>query len=619
MLSGLAQRWSLTWRRANAALLRLFLRLVPSETHRVFALTLIAGASCGLAAVFFHLSIIGTEKRLIGTAMSASGRSWIWWTILTPTVGGLLSGVLLQYAFPGARGSGIPQVKVAYAIKDGRVPLREAVGKFLVGVLQIGTGSSLGREGPTVHICAGVASTLGRSAALSRESLKRLLPVGAAAGIAAAFNAPIAAITFTLEEVVGDLDQAVLAWIVVAAAIAAGIERAILGEHPVFTISKHYGLEHFSSLLFYAALGVAAALVSLAFTESLLSVRKWFQRMSLIPAWTRPGAGGLVTGLLAVAAFYWLGVSGVTGGGYGTLSLALSGGLAFRALLVLCVFKLIATVFSYGSGGAGGIFAPALFIGGMLGGAFGYFDHSLFHHGGNELGSFALVGMGAVFAGIIRAPITSVLIIFEMTGSYELILPLMISNMTSYALARHFRPTPIYEALLEQDDIHLPHRDGRVSHALERLTIGSAMTTRPVAISATATIADALQQVESHDYSTYPVIDSEGRFLGLVTKARLRRNAAAEGAAKQRVNSIIERVSHVQPEHTLVRAVVRMEKSGRRQLAVVDRQRGNKLIGLLTMSDIVRAHAHAALEVGDPDRTVSPGFIEGTDAFEEKS
>jgi CIC family chloride channel protein len=597
----------------------LFLRLVPSETHRVFALTLIAGASCGLAAVFFHLSIIGTEKRLIGSAMSASGRSWIWWTILTPTVGGLLSGVLLQYAFPGARGSGIPQVKVAYAIKDGRVPLREAVGKFLVGVLQIGTGSSLGREGPTVHICAGVASTLGRSAALSRESLKRLLPVGAAAGIAAAFNAPIAAITFTLEEVVGDLDQAVLAWIVVAAAIAAGIERAILGEHPVFTISKHYGLEHFSSLLFYAALGVAAALVSLAFTESLLGVRKWFQRMSLIPAWARPGAGGLVTGLLAVAALYWLGVSGVTGGGYGTLSLALSGSLAFRALLVLCVFKLIATVFSYGSGGAGGIFAPALFVGGMLGGAFGYFDHSLFHHGGNELGSFALVGMGAVFAGIIRAPITSVLIIFEMTGSYELILPLMISNMTSYALARHFRPTPIYEALLEQDDIHLPHRDGRVSHALERLTIGSAMTTRPIAISATATIAEALQQVESHDYSTYPVIDSEGGFLGLVTKARLRRNAAGEGAAKQRVNSIIERVSHVQPEHTLVRAVVRMDKSGRRQLAVVDRQRGNKLIGLLTMSDIVRAHAHAALEVGDPDRTVSPGFIEGTDAFEEKS
>ena len=214
--------------------------------------------------------------------------------------------------------------------------------------------------------------------------------------IAAAFNAPIAAVTLTIEEVVGDLDQAVLAWIVVAAAIAAGIERAVLGEHPVFTISKHYGLEHFSSLLFYAVLGVAAAVISLVFTDSLLILRKRFQRMKLLPAWARPGVGGLVTGGLAVAAIYWLGTNGVTGGGYGTLSLALSGSLAFRALLVLCVFKLIATVFSYGSGGAGGIFAPALFIGGTLGGVFGYFDHSLFHHSGNELGSFALVGMGAV-------------------------------------------------------------------------------------------------------------------------------------------------------------------------------------------------------------------------------
>src|SRR5436190_258478 len=520
-LPELAQRLSLNLRRANATLLRLFLRLVPSETHRVFALTLIAGASCGHAAVLFHLSIIGAENRLIDRAMNASGTSWIWWTIITPTVGGLLSGALLQYVVPGARGSGIPQVKVAYAIKGGRVPFREAVGKFLVGVLQIGTGSSLGREGPTVQICAGVASTLGRSAALSRENLKRLLPVGAAAGIAAAFNAPIAAVTFTIEEVVGDLDQAVLAWIVVAAAIAAGIERAVLGEHPVFTISAHYGLEHFSSLLFYAALGVAAAIISLVFTESLVGLRMWFRRLTLLPDWAKPGVGGLVTGGLAVAAIYWLGINGVTGGGYGTLSMALSGNLAFRALLLLCILKLVATLFSYGSGGAGGIFAPALFIGGTLGGVFGYFDHSLFQHNGNELGSFALVGMGAVFAGIIRAPITSVLIIFEMTGSYDLILPLMISNMTAYALARHVRPIPIYEALLEQDEIHLPHRDGRVAHALERLRVGHAMTTAPVTISSSATVTEAIGQVGNLEHSTYPVVDDGYRFIGMISEVRL--------------------------------------------------------------------------------------------------
>src|SRR4029079_7294369 len=433
----------------------------------------------------------------------------------------------------------------AYAIKGGRVPFREALGKFLVGVLQIGTGSSLGREGPTVQICAGVASTLGRSAALSRENLKRLLPVGAAAGIAAPFNAPIAAVTFTIEEVVGDLDQAVLAWIVVAAAVAAAVERAVLGEHPVFTISKHYGLEHFSSLLFYAALGVAAAIVSLVFTESVLGLRRWFLRITLLPAWVKPGVGGLVTGGLAVIAIYWLGIHRVTGGGYGTLSLAFAGNLAFQALLLLCVFKLVATLFSYASGGAGGIFAPALFIGGTLGGVFGYLDTALFHHAGNELGSFALVGMGAVFAGIIRAPITSVLIIVEMTGSYDLILPLMISNMTAYALARRVQPTPIYEALLLQDQIHLPHRRGPVSHALEQLTVSDAMTSNLIVLPAEETLAMALERIRPYNFSTYPVVDRQQRFLGLVTEARIRRSLAEDG--KQSIGELADQTPSLSP------------------------------------------------------------------------
>jgi CIC family chloride channel protein len=453
-----SRKWFKRWRKVNLLLLRIFLRVMPSENQRVFAVALVAGALCGLAAVSFHLAIIAAEGNLIDRAFHLPGWTWIWWTILIPTIGALICGAILQYIVPGARGSGVPQVKVAYAVKGGRVPFVEAAGKFVVGVLQIGSGSSLGREGPTVQICAGVASTLGRAAALSRENLRRLLPVGAAAGIAAAFNAPIAAVTFTIEEVVGDLDQAVLAWIVVAAAVAAAVERSILGEHPVFTIAQNYGLDHASSLISYAALGVAASVASLIFTDSLLGLRKRFKRMSWIPQWIQPGIGGLVAGILAAIALGYLRSDGITGGGYSTLSEALSGSIAMRVLLVLCVFKLVATVFSYASGGAGGIFAPALFIGGMLGGVFGYVDKLVFHHGGTDVGAFALVGMGAVFAGIIRAPITSVLIIFEMTGSYGLILPLMISNMTAFTFARHFRPSPIYEALLHQDRIYLPHR-----------------------------------------------------------------------------------------------------------------------------------------------------------------
>ena len=604
-------KWTRSWRDLNLTLLRLFLRLVPAETHRVFAVALVAGGLCGLAAVSFHLAIIWAESRLIERAFTAAGRTWIWWTILVPTFGGLICGAILQYGIPGARGSGVPQVKVAYAVRGGRVPFLEALGKFVVGVIQIGSGSSLGREGPTVQICAGVASTLGRAAALSRENLRRLLPVGAAAGIAAAFNAPIAAVTFTIEEVVGDLDQAVLAWIVVAAAVAAAIERSILGVHPVFTVAGNYGLDHASSLITYAVLGLAAAVVSLVFTESLLGLRKRFQRLTMIPAWMRPGVGGLVTGVLAVVALASLNKNGITGGGYATLSDALSGSIAIRALLILCVLKLVATVFSYASGGAGGIFAPALFIGGMLGGVFGYVDHFVLQHGSSDLGAFALVGMGAVFAGIIRAPITSVLIIFEMTGSYGLILPLMISNMTAFALARHFRPIPIYEALLQQDRIYLPHRGARVSHALEQLRVGSAMTRNPVTISATASIAEALRQVENDDFSTYPVIENSHTFIGFVTETRLRRTAA-EGGYDQKVATVAQPAPRTLPTETLVRAVVRMEKSGARQLGVIDSDDGNRLIGLLTMTDIVRAHARAAMDAGDADGTEPPELNEKT-------
>jgi len=432
------------------------LRTAVTERHKLFALTLFIGGVCGLAAVAFHLSINLVSRLAIDRALAASGFAWIPWTLAVPTLGGLLSGALLQYVAPNARGSGIPQVKAAYAGRSGRVRLRDSTGKFFISALQIGTGSSLGREGPTVHICAGIATRLGQLFGISPQNVRRLLPVGAAAGIAAAFNAPIAAVTFTIEEVVGNLDQTVLSGVVIAAAFAAIVERSVLGEQPIFEIPQRYGLEHVSSLALYAALGLAAAGLALAFTESLLALRKYFKAVPC--RWAHPAVGGLLTGGLAVLAMAALGARGVTGGGYTTLAVALAGKLTVTVLVPLCLLKLAATVFSYSSGGAGGIFAPALFIGAMAGGAMGALDIAVFHHSTQSLGAFALVGMGAVFAGIIRAPITSVLIIVEMTGGYSLIVPLMIANMLAYGIARHYRPTPIYEALLEQDGITLHER-----------------------------------------------------------------------------------------------------------------------------------------------------------------
>ena len=489
----------------------------PSDRQRLFALTLIIGALCGLAAVAFHLCINLISAYAIDAALAAPGRTWIAWTLFVPTVGGVISGALLQYVVPNARGSGIPQVKVAYSGKSGPPRLRDSIGKFLISALQIGTGSSLGREGPTVQICAGIASWVGRVAGMSSQSLKRLLPVGAAAGIAAAFNAPIAAVTFTIEEVVGTLDQTVLSGVVVAAALAAIVERSVLGVHPIFIFPSDHGLEHVSSLLLYAVLGPVSAGLALTFTDSLLGLRRWFKNLRLLPRWAHPAVGGLVTGLLAVAAVMAIGAQGITGGGYWTLGQALAGKLTLTVLIPLCVMKLASTVFSYSSGGAGGIFAPALFIGAMAGGAMGVADMALFHHSADSLGAFALVGMGAVFAGIIRAPITSVLIIVEMTGGYSLILPLMIANMMAYGIARHYRPVPVYEALLEQDGIRL--HEPKVADSLEGVTLRDVpLDRRPFrSFSVSAGLTELLSAPsEGTRQEVFPVLDGS-RLVGIIT------------------------------------------------------------------------------------------------------
>jgi CIC family chloride channel protein len=433
------------------------LNRLPSEQQRMLAFTILAGGVCGLAAVAFHLSIGWLEALLIDRANAAPGHGWIFWTILTPALGGLVVGLGLTHWAPAAAGSGIPQVKVAYALRYGLVSLRETVAKFVLCAVQIGSGGSLGLEGPTVQICAGVSSLLARAAHLGPQYRRRMTSVGMSAGIAAAFNAPIAAVTFTIEELVGDLDQTMLTGVIVAAALAAVVEHSILGSNPVFHVDRSYALRHASSLIWYALLGLLAACVSVAFTDSLLFLRAQFKRFTAVPRWVHPALGGLATGALAVIGLQFFHMNGIAGDPYKTLTAALTGTLPLFLMVAFCILKLAATVTSYSSGGSGGIFAPSLFMGGMLGGAVGYIDVTVFHHSTDAIGAFAVVGMGAVFAGIVRAPMTSILIVFEMTGGYGLVLPLMIANMSAFALARHWRKVPVYEALLAQDGIYLPH------------------------------------------------------------------------------------------------------------------------------------------------------------------
>lgn len=576
-------------------------RFSPTERQRLFGLTILIGGVCGLVAVAFHLSIRWVEQQTIECAFDAPGDAWIPCVIVVPALGALAAGILLR-RIPGARGSGVPQVKVAYASKAMKLRVRDSVAKFFIGALQIGTGSSLGREGPTVQICAGVAKAMGRLGGVAAHNLKLLLPVGAAAGIAAAFNAPIAAVTFTIEEIVGNLDQTLLSGVIVAAALAAVVERSILGENPVISIPPGYGLDHASSLVIYAALGIAAALVSVLFTDSLLALRKRFVGSRVPPA-LRPMIGGLATGAIAAGVMLLEHVGGITGGGYSALVGALSGNFVVEVLLVLGACKLAATVFSYSSGGAGGIFAPSLFMGAMLGGAFGALDVEVFGHGHNEYGAFALVGMGAVFAGTVRAPITSVLIIIEMTGGYGLTLPLMIANMSAYGLARHLRPLPIYEALLVQDGIAL-HETAVSTDALELVTVERLRATLDphVAFSPDESAPRMLERSESAERQVlFPVTDAAQGLVGTITLEDLTMLAEEELGPLVRAADIMRPPIAIATHEPLSRALAVMSANGVHVLPVVDAER--RVLGLLDEATIAHEYLRLRTLLGSDPST----------------
>src|SRR5271168_4237067 len=418
--------------------------LQQREHQVILVLALVIGALTGSAVVAF---ILLTERT--GTRLYPVGGA-PWRRLLFPVVGSLGIGYLLFRYFPEARGSGVPQTKAALYAHDGRITLRTVLGKFFCTSATLASGIPLGREGPSVQVGAGLASVLGRVLRLRPEKVKALVPVGAAAAIAAAFNTPLAAVMFALEEIVGDLHAPVLGSVVLASATSWGVLRLILGNDPLFKVPQ-YQLVNPWELVIYGVLGVAGGVISAAFTQLLLKSRAWFLKLPKRTVWFQPVAGGLLVGLMGLFLPEVLGV------GYKYVGDALNGSLTLKLMVLLLVMKLIASAISYGSGNAGGIFGPALFLGAMLGGALGSAARHFFPGATAEPGAYALVGMGTAFAGVIRAPMTSVVMIFEITRDYSVIVPLMISNLVSYFIASRIQKKPVYEVIAEQDGIHLPN------------------------------------------------------------------------------------------------------------------------------------------------------------------
>lgn len=576
-----------TWNRIQIRAREVLDRIPLQDQQKLYVLTLLIGGVCGLAAVLFHLLLDYFQGQLIYRAAAVPH----WWRIplvlLVPAVGGLIAGAGLYFYAPEARGSGIPQVKTAFYLDGGRIPARVIPAKMVLSALNIGTGASLGREGPSVQICAAIASLLGRIFVISRRSLQSLIPVGAAAGLAAAFNTPIAAVTFTLEEILTNAAARPLGSIVIAAVIAAVIEHSILGDSALFN-PPAYRLHSAPELLFYAILGLISGLAAVAFNTSLLRLRRWFRRQQIIPEWAAPGLGGLILGCIGLLGLLLTGSASIFGVGYETLSLELQGSLPLKLLLILGICKLAGTVVSYSSGSAGGIFGPSLYIGGMIGGAVGLLTRFALGNSLTEPGAFALVGMGAVFAGIVRAPVTSIIIIFEMTRNYSIILPLMVANIISYALASRLSPTPIYDALLLQDGVHLPHAERQ---SLKQIPVSAVMTNEVVTIPADMTVTEAFQHVQSlpEGHHAYPVVDNKGRLIGLSTSNDMKR-ALAAGKGRQILREEASRdLVHVHPDHTLATAIIKLGRHGISQLPVVSRKDSTRLLGIITMRDVANA------------------------------
>ena len=347
-------------------------------------------------------------------------------------------GYLLYRYFPDARGSGVPQTKAALYAREGRITVGTMFGKFFCTSATLASGIPLGREGPSVQVGAGIASVLGRKLGLRPEKVKALIPVAAAAAIAAAFNTPLAAVLFALEEVVGDLHAPVLGSVVLASATSWAMLRLLLGNDPLFKVPQ-YQLVNPWEFVIYAILGVAGGLVSVAFTKLLLGMRERFLKFPRKTLPFQPVVGGIVVGVMG-----WF-VPQVLGVGYEHVGAVLNGGMALKLMVLLLVLKLFAVTTSYASGNAGGIFGPSLFLGAMLGGAIGTVAHNLLPNYVATPGAYALVGMGTAFAGIVRAPMTSVVMIFEITRDYAVIVPLMISNLVSFFIASRLQKQPIYE------------------------------------------------------------------------------------------------------------------------------------------------------------------------------
>jgi chloride channel protein, CIC family len=463
-------------------------RIAPEREERIFLLlSIFIGVISGLLVVSFRMAIEWLSVLLLGSAPNAHQPR----LIFVPALAGLVIAVLARFVFPNVRGSGINQTKAALYIHNGYISFRTVIGKFLLSALAIGSGHSLGPEDPSLQIGAGVASLISRRFGLSKAKLRIFAPIGAAAGLAAAFNAPISAILFVIEEVIGQWSAAVLGSIVLSAVSSVVVARSFWGPEPMFRIPT-VTLRDSRELLAYAVLGVVGGFASLLFARALSYLRPALRRQ---PEWSRmlqPAVAGFLVGGIG-----YFGFTQVMGAGYEAIDQAMHSHFAWKMLLVLALLKIVATTLSFSSGTPGGMFAPTLFIGAMLGAAVGSFEKIYFPHLTGSIGSYALVGMGVLFAAFLRAPLTSVFMVLEVSGNYSIVLPVILANTIAYLISRGLQPVPILEEFTHQDGLYLPSMEELREESNLRLEDAMHPVTVPV-LQGSETISRAAKTLSSY-------------------------------------------------------------------------------------------------------------------------
>ncbi len=595
-------------------LAKLLDRFAPREGLVLLIMAIVVGIATGLAAVFFIRLIGFIQVAAYGGAeqfLPGPGRLWF---ILIPVGGGLFVGPIIAKFAMEAKGHGVPEVMQALILRGGRIRPRVALAKIVASALCIGTGGSAGREGPIVQVGSALGSTVGQWLRLSDQRIKNLVACGAAAGIAATFNAPIAGVVFAIEVLLSELQVAVFGNVVVSAVAASIVSRIFLGARPAFEVPS-YVMHSSWEILLYAVLGLAAALVGILFIRMLYYAEDVFDRLP-IPLWLKPAIGSLLLGLLAFAYPHMGSVLHVSandmklglplvenyphvfGSGFLFLEEVLHGRAPFLLLFLLIFLKPLATSFTLGSGNSGGVFAPSLFTGAMLGGSFGYVVMHLFPGLTIEVGAYALVGMAAVFSATARAPLTSMLIVFEMSNDYRLILPLMAAGMVASTFAQWLQSESIYTLKLSKRGIRF--EQGRDMDIMQTVQVQEVMNKNPVSVQDQQSVADLFAAVQETHLGGFPVLTSDNKLYGMVTMQDMERTIQAMERTLERkeVNLRDLRVWDVAtpdpvtvfPDEPIWSAIRKMAPRDLARLPVVARNNPRQFVGLISRSDIVRAY-----------------------------